>query len=114
MYSGREGWRQLLGEQGFEGAVVAGEAAEARWLLSRQSVVLAVSNGSILAEPRPTVSVSLPSLLPPLPQQLLDGFRSLDLRNSLPQGNSHLSNSAADWNSCKLLLMLPMKASAPQ
>lgn len=100
MYSGRDGWRQLLREQGFEGPVVAGEAAEARWLLSRQSVVLAVSNGSILAAPRPTVSISLPSLLPPLPQQLMEGFRSLDLRNSLPQGSLHLSTSAAGWTCC--------------
>lgn len=75
-----------MAEQGFGAAVIAGEAADARWLLSRQSVVVGVSDGSILAKPRPTQPVSLPADLPPMHPQLLDSFHSLPLRNSLPQG----------------------------
>lgn len=75
-----------MAEQGFEGVLVAGDATDARWLLSRQSVVLGVSDGAILARPRPTVPVDLPSNTPPVPPQLLDRFRSLQLRNSLPPG----------------------------
>ncbi len=75
-------------QQGFEGVVVAGEAADARWLLSRQSIVLGVSNGAILVRPQPTVPVDLPSDTPHVLPQLLDSFRSLQLRNSLPPGVS--------------------------
>lgn len=83
---GRELWRELMAEQGFGSAVIAGEASDARWLLSRQSVVVGVSDGSILVKPRPTLPVSLPADLPQMHPQLLDSFRSLPLRNSLPQG----------------------------
>jgi hypothetical protein len=43
----REGWRALLQEQGFSPVVVVGESKPAPALLSRQSVVLGVSDGAI-------------------------------------------------------------------
>ena len=41
------GWKRLLQEQGFEHATVAGESLEAPPLLSRQAVVLGISDGNI-------------------------------------------------------------------
>jgi hypothetical protein len=43
----REGWKRLLQEQGFEHAIAVGESIEAPALLSRQSLVLGVSDGQI-------------------------------------------------------------------
>ena len=43
----RQGWRALLAEQGFTDVLVAGEGLPAPALLSRQSVVLGVSDGAI-------------------------------------------------------------------
>lgn len=51
----REGWKRLLEEQGFEQPTAAGESLVAPPLLSRQSVVLGISDGSIQL---PTVSSS--------------------------------------------------------
>jgi len=51
----REGWKRLLEEQGFEQPTAAGESLVAPLLLSRQSVVLGISDGSIQL---PTVSGS--------------------------------------------------------
>ena len=43
----RQGWRALLAEQGFSSVLVAGENKPAPALLSRQSVIVGVSNGAI-------------------------------------------------------------------
>ena len=43
----RQGWKTLLAEQGFTDVLVAGESLPAPALLSRQSVVLGVSDGAI-------------------------------------------------------------------
>lgn len=73
-------------EQGFDPAVVLGEAGEAPPLLRRQSVVLGVSNGRVMAKPPPYKPAQLRATMPALPQQLLDGFRNLHLRDDLPAG----------------------------
>ena len=45
----REGWRQLMRREGFLDVTVAGEAASAPALLARQSVVVGISDGAIIA-----------------------------------------------------------------
>lgn len=59
------GWKRLLHEQGFEHATAAGESLERPPLLSRQAVVLGISNGSIqiaraLGTPHGAAKVGLP------------------------------------------------------
>ena len=80
----RDGWRALLAEQGFSNVLVAGQNAAAPALLSRQSVVIGVSDGAIriarqkvkqagarrtaAAKPSPAASHKMPvqaSLAPP-------------------------------------------------
>lgn len=74
-------------EQGFDDALCVGEAdCGLPALLCRQSVVLGVSDGRILAKPPPTKPAQLRATMPQLPQQLLDGFQDLPLRNDLPTG----------------------------
>jgi hypothetical protein len=43
----RQGWRELLSQQGFSDVLVAGENRPAPTLLSRQSVIVGVSDGAI-------------------------------------------------------------------
>ena len=75
-----------MAEQGFAPVVVLGEASPAPPLLARQSVVLGVSDGAVLAAP-PTIGPALlAATMPPLSQQLLASFRDLPLRDDLPPG----------------------------
>ena len=73
-------------EQGFDPAFSLGEANEAPPLLCRQSVVLGVSDGRVMAKPPLTKPARLRATMPPLPPHLLDGFGDIPLRNDLPTG----------------------------
>jgi hypothetical protein len=84
----REGWKALMAQQGFTPAVILGQDTPAPHLLSRQSVVLGVSDGAILVQPPPTKAAQLLATMPPLPAQLLGSFRELPLRNDLPPGGA--------------------------
>ena len=75
-----------MAEQGFGPVVVLGSARPAPALLSRQSVVLGVSDGAIWVAPPPARAARLRATMPPLSQQLLGGFRGLPLRDDLPPG----------------------------
>ena len=87
----RDGWKALMLEQGFDPALCVGEADRSLpSLLCRQSVVLGVSDGHIMARPPPTKPAQLRATMPPIPQQLLDSFQDLPLRNDLPTGEKIL------------------------
>lgn len=77
-------------EQGFDPALGLGEVNDAPPLLCRQSVVLGVSDGRVMAKPPPTKPARLRATMPPLPQHLLDGFGDIPLRNDLPAGGDRL------------------------
>ncbi len=85
---GRESWRELLSAQGFTPVVAAGQAAAAPRLLSRQVVVMGVSDGVILGPPATHVLRTLQTRAAPVPASLLEGFKDLELRDSLPEGAS--------------------------
>ena len=58
----REGWQTLLAEQGFHDVLVAGESHDAPPLLTRQSVVLGVSDGAIrIARAKPQSRQATPA-----------------------------------------------------
>lgn len=84
-----------MAQQGFAQAVILGEESPAPSLLSRQSVVLGVSDGAIMVAPPPTKAARLLATMPPLPAQLLASFRELPLRNDLPPGES---SSLTPWH----------------
>ena len=87
----------LLLEQGFEQPCTAGKGCEVPWLLSRQSVVMGLSNGLILAQPAALVPRALDGHPSSLSHELATSFMRILLRNSLPQGRllSGLLNSHA-------------------
>lgn len=78
----RDRWRSLLESQGFESVVVAGEEAHAPPLLSRQSVVMGVSDGAVRVyegEGAP-VPRQLPTAAAQLPAGFLPGLARLPIR----------------------------------
>ena len=81
----RESWEMLLLEQGYE-PCIAGKGCKVPWLLSRQSVVMGLSDGLILAQPAAFVSRDLGGHPASLPHELAARFMQIPLRNSLPQG----------------------------
>ncbi|KAK9803996.1 hypothetical protein WJX72_011444 [[Myrmecia] bisecta] len=99
----RDGWRQLLQEQGFGEIVIAGQTTNAPPLLSRQTVIVGASDGRILARRSPFTKATLRATMPALPPQLLDAFRSLPLRNDLPDGFQAAVTEFEAWV-CLLLL----------
>ena len=82
----RESWKMLLLEQGYEQPCIAGKGCEVPWLLSRQSVVMGLSDGLILAQPAVLVPRTLDGHPASLPHELAASFVQTPLRNSLPQG----------------------------
>ena len=82
----RESWKMSLLEQGFEQPCIAGKGCEVPWLLSRQSVVMGLSDGLILAQPAVFVPRTLNGHLASLPHELAASYMHIPLRNSLPQG----------------------------
>ena len=81
-------WKALLAEQGFEQACIAGEKLQAPWLLGRQSVVMGLSDGLILAQPGAYVAKCLHGPPAGLPADLAASFAQLPLRDSMPPGMS--------------------------
>ncbi len=73
----RDGWRALLGDLGFTDVAVAGEAAAHARLLSRQSVVLGVSDGVIAPQTQRHQIARLQEMMPPLPPSSVEQFRCL-------------------------------------
>ena len=82
----RESWRMLLLEQGFEQPCIAGKGCKVPWLLSRQSVVMGLSDGLILAQPAVFVPRTLDGYPASLPHESAASYMQIALRNSLPQG----------------------------
>ena len=83
----------MVSAQGVAPVVAAGQAAAAPRLLSRQVVVVGVSDGVILGPPAAHVLRTLQTRTAPVPASLLEGFKDLELRDSLPAGGSSFSNS---------------------
>ena len=94
---GRESWTELLSAQGFTPVVAAGQAAAAPRLLSRQVVVMGVSDGVILGPPSSHMLRTLQTRAAPVPASLLEGFKDLELRDSLPGGASSYSYLNHVW-----------------
>lgn len=92
-------------EQGFESALGLGEVNDAPALLRRQSVVLGISDGRVMAKPPPTKPARLCATMPTLPQRLLDGFGDIPLRNDLPAGGTACSLSSNEQESLPSLVI---------
>ena len=77
---------RLLQEQGFTEVQVAGSALSPPALLSRQSVVMGISDGEVRAPPPAEVPRQLQAAAPPLADGILEGFKAVQLQNLLPPG----------------------------
>ena len=87
----RQGWKTLLIEQGFEAVIALGEANAPPALLQRQSVLVGVSNGSVLVR-RPTFKqAQLRNTMHSLPSGAIQQIKDIPLRNSMAPG-VHLCN----------------------
>ncbi len=75
-----------MADQGFSPVVLAGQAATAPRLLSRQVVVAGISDGVIQGPPPSHVLKQLRATVAPPPDALLTSYQSLPLRDSLPAG----------------------------
>ena len=68
---------------------MAGSALSNPALLSRQSVVVGISDGEVRAPPPAEVPRQLQATAPPLADGILEGFKAVQLQNLLPIGTCH-------------------------
>ena len=73
-------------EQGFEAVIALGEASAAPALLQRQSVVVGVSDGNVLARRPAFKQARLRSTMRLLTSDALQQIQSIPLRNSMAPG----------------------------